>query len=87
MAVFSYSKQLDAERCILAHSLNNDLTGILGRCELLGDLLLANSEAAKHLHIIRVLAHHMVDRVAAHLLPPKGISSVAGGRDLIRIVR
>ncbi len=60
---FNYSKKPNEEQCILAHDLNNDLTAILGRCELLGDLLSTNTEAAKHLRIIETVARHMIERV------------------------
>ena len=82
---FSYSKLRNAEKYLLAHGLNNDLTAILGRCALLNDLVSHNSEAAKHLRIIRALAHHMVDRVAEHPSPATETGNGDGVGDLVEV--
>jgi hypothetical protein len=60
---FNYPRKPNEEQFILAHGLNNDLTAILGRCELMGDVLSTNAEAREHLRIIRVAVHRMIDRV------------------------
>jgi hypothetical protein len=56
------SRMQNSESCLLVHDLNNDLTVLLGRCEMLGDLV--NAEAMKHLRLIQEAAHHMTDRIA-----------------------
>jgi hypothetical protein len=62
---FNYSRKPNEEQFVLAHGLNNDLTAILGRCELMGDVLSTNAEAMEHLRIIKVAVHRMIDRVEA----------------------
>jgi hypothetical protein len=52
------------KRCLLAHDLNSDLHVILGRCDLLSDYLQPESEAAKHLRLIREAARHMAENIA-----------------------
>lgn len=51
--------------CRLAHDLNNSLSAILGRCQLLGDSLEPDSPAARNLESIREVAATMADRIAA----------------------
>lgn len=48
----------------LAHDLNNDLSVIVGRCDLLTEMLLPDGEVAKQLRLIREAAHRMARRIA-----------------------
>jgi hypothetical protein len=52
------------ERCLLAHDLINDLSVILGRCELLDELMAENADFAKHLRMLQEAATHMLNRIA-----------------------
>jgi hypothetical protein len=71
-------KSPGGERCLLAHDLINDLSVILGRCELLGELMAENADVAKHLHMLQEAANHMLSKVAERpCLLASGTSSVA----------
>ena len=52
------------ERCLLAHDLINDLSVILGRCELLGELMAENADVVKNLRMLQEAATHMLNRIA-----------------------
>ena len=55
---------IDTSRiCLLAHDLMNNLSVILGRCELLAEHLQSNEAAEKHLHVIVYETHQMAARI------------------------
>ncbi len=65
MAVIAQLTELEnSEPVRLAHDLNNDLAVIVGRCEILSELLVTNGDAAKHLQSIRDAADRMAGRIA-----------------------
>jgi hypothetical protein len=85
---FNYSRKPNEEQFILAHGLNNDLTAILGRCELMGDVLSTNAEAREHLRIIKIAVHRMIERVevptsSARKRPPAIASATLPRRSVI----
>jgi hypothetical protein len=51
-------QEFGADNCLL-HEFSNDLTVILRQCDLLIELLASNSEAGKHLRLVRQAAIHM----------------------------
>lgn len=56
-------QEFGADNCLLAHEFSNDLTVILRQCDLLIELLASNSEAGKHLRLVRQAAIHMTERI------------------------
>jgi nitrogen-specific signal transduction histidine kinase len=50
--------------CRLAHDLTNNLSVILGRCQLLEEVLRGNVEAEKHLRLIIEETRRMAERIA-----------------------
>lgn len=52
--------------CMLAHELVNNLSVIVGRCELLSDLDQPDDERTRHLQAIRETAKSMADRLNHH---------------------
>jgi signal transduction histidine kinase len=57
-------KSPGGERCLLAHDLINDLSVILGRCELLSELKTENADVARHLQMVQQAAKHMFTKIA-----------------------
>jgi signal transduction histidine kinase len=57
-------KSPGGERCLLAHDLINDLSVILGRCELLSELKTENADVAKHLQMLQEAAQHMLTKIS-----------------------
>jgi hypothetical protein len=55
-----------AEQCTLPDGLGEDLALILGRSELLREILFDNRDARKHLVLIQIAARHMADRIEMH---------------------
>lgn len=51
--------------CLLAHDLTNNLSVILGRCQLLEEVLRGNVEAEKHLRLIVEETRRMAERIAS----------------------
>ena len=51
-----------SEHWVEAHDLNNDLSVILRRCEVLENLNV-RPEVAKHVNLIREAAHHMAETI------------------------
>lgn len=58
-----------AERCVLAHDLNNCLGAILLQCDVLTDLISNNTEALAHLTVVRQLAKRMATDIDTRLCP------------------
>lgn len=52
-----------AEQWVEAHELSNDLSVIIRRCEVLGNLI-ERPEVAKHVNLIREAAQHMAETIA-----------------------
>ena len=68
VASLTPSRVRNSQRCILAHDFNNNLHVILGRCEMLGDLLDVNDdrnvESIKHVRLIKEAVIHMARAIA-----------------------
>lgn len=64
-SAYQLPNRVDSSKlCPLAHDLNNNISVILGRCELLGDVLQGNAAAKKHLRLIVEEARQMAARIA-----------------------
>lgn len=59
-----YPRTPFADSCRLAHDLNNKLNVILGRCELLEEILPKDTSALKQVHKIQEAAQQMADQIA-----------------------
>lgn len=53
------------ELCLLAHTLLNKMSVVLGSLDLLDDMVPADSDVVRHLGIIRVATRSMADEVQA----------------------
>ncbi len=62
-------KLTSSPQCILRHDLNNYLGVLIGRCELLGELIPTDSVQRKHLTTMFEMARKMVSRLAGDACP------------------
>jgi len=60
---------VSAPQCMLLHDLNNSLGVVIGRCELLADLVSEDAGAAKHLSAILDAAKTMAKRIQGSACP------------------
>lgn len=60
-----------AQRCTLAHELNNDLAIIIGECDLLVDKLAGEAAALARLKIVRTTACQAANRISTCPCPIK----------------
>jgi hypothetical protein len=63
-----------AERCTLAHDLNNDLAIIVGDCDLLAELLKEQPICFARLKAIKASAMRMADRIETRSCPTVSLS-------------
>jgi len=66
--------------CMLAHELVNNLSVIVGRCDLLGDPDQSDDERTRHLQAIRQTAKSMADRLNQHQCHLASIARTAAMR-------
>jgi hypothetical protein len=59
------------ERRAEVHGLNNDLSVIIGQCDMLEGALTQQSDAAARVQLIKTTAQHMADKLATRAWPSK----------------
>lgn len=64
--VTTSKRACDRPICLLAHELVNKVSVIVGRCDLLGDLVATDAGSAKHLKVIRDMAMSMAESLNEH---------------------
>lgn len=68
-------KLTSSPQCVLRHDLNNYLGVLVGRCELLRELIPTDSVQRKHLTIMLEMAHKMASRLASDICPVQDTES------------
>ncbi len=64
--------------CIVAHDLTNDLTIIIGQCDLLDERMVEGDATSERLKSIKAAAKRMAERIAARSCPECQVTTPAG---------